>query len=81
MLFCFEITSSLYTVGLILIVYSIWTLLGYLLKWKHIFCSFQNAYHMKMTTNRINWEKIRKTDVYGVPTIFFIFGLALIIIQ
>lgn len=79
MLICFEITKSLYTIGLFSIVYGIWTLLGYLLKWKHIFCSFQNSYHNPMTPNRINWNIIEKKDAYGIPAIFFIGGIGVII--
>ncbi len=81
MLLCVTITKSLYTAGSIVIVFSIWTLLGYLLKWKHIFCSFQNAYHMSMTPNKINWSNIRKSDAYGIPAIFFILGLGLVFAQ
>lgn len=80
MLLCATITKSLYVAGSIVIVFSIWSLLGYLLKWKHIFCSFQNAYHMPMTPNKINWSIIRKSDAYGIPAIFFILGLGLIIV-
>jgi hypothetical protein len=59
------------------IAFSIWSLIGYKKKWKHIYCSFQNAYHQKMTPNNIQWHKIKKSDAYGVPFIFLIFGLAL----
>ena len=77
---CVGGTSSLYAVGLILIIFSLWTLLGYWLKWKHIFCSFQDAQRMKMTPNHISWDKIRKGDVYAVSATFFVLGLALIIV-
>ena len=81
MLICVGITRSLYTVGLFVIVYSIWTLLGYLLKWKHIFCSFQDAYRKPMTPNKINWNKVKKKDVYGIFAIFFILGIGIIIVK
>lgn len=73
-------TSSLYAVGLIVILFSLWTLLGYWLKWKHIFCSFQDAQRMKMTPNHIRWDQIRKGDVYAVSATCFVLGLALIIV-
>ena len=81
MLICAGITKSLYIFGTFLIVFSIWTLLGYLLKWKHIFCSFQNAYHKPMTPDKINWNKIKKKDVYGISAIFFFFGIGIIIVK
>ena len=59
--------------------FSVWSFIGYKKKWKHIYCSFQNAYHQKMTPNSIQWNKIKKSDAYGVPLVFFIIGLALLV--
>ena len=39
------------------------------------------AYHQKMTPNSIQWHKIKKSDAYGVPSIFLIIGLALLSIM
>lgn len=61
------------------IAFSVWSFVGYKNKWKHIYCSFQNAYHQKMTPNNIQWHKIKKSDAYGVPLIFLIIGLALLV--
>ena len=61
------------------IAFSIWSFIGYKLKWKHIYCSFQNAYHKKMTPNKIRWDQIRKTDAYGMPMVFLVLGTALLI--
>ena len=61
--------------------FSVWSFVGYTKKWKHIYCSFQNAYHQKMTPNNIRWSKIKKSDAYGVPFIFFIIGLALFVVM
>lgn len=46
--------------------YAAWTVLGYGLKWRHIYCSFQNAYHRPMTPDRVDWKWIRKSDVYVI---------------
>ena len=59
--------------------FSVWSFIGYKKKWKHIYCSFQNAYRQKMTPNSIQWNKIKKSDAYGVPLVFFIIGLALLV--
>ena len=64
--------------GMSFIAFSVWSYVGYKYKWKHIYCSYQNAYHQKMTPHAIHWQQFRKSDVYGVPLIFFIFGLALL---
>ncbi len=62
------------------IIFSIWSLIGYASKWRHIYCSFQNAYHKKMTPNSIQWHKIKKSDALGVPLFFFALGTALLIL-
>lgn len=60
--------------------FSVWSFVGYKNKWKHIYCSFQDAYHQKMTPNNIQWHKIKKSDAYGVSLLFFFFGLALLMV-
>ncbi len=62
-------------------IYSIWTFVGYKLKWRHIFCSYQNAYRKKMTPYFDSWEQIKKSDAYGVPLFFFLFGLVSLIVM
>ena len=56
-------------------IYSIWTFVGYKCKWKHIFCSYQDAYHAKMTPGAIDWDWVEKKDAYGVPLIFLVMSL------
>ena len=50
-----------------LLIFSIWSIIGYVLKWNHIFCSYQNDYHKKMTPNAVNWSKVKKRDAIGMP--------------
>ena len=57
------------------IAFAAWSFIGYKRKWKHIYCSYQNAYHKAMTPNAVNWNSIKKTDVYLVPLIFFLLGI------
>lgn len=68
-------------IGVGLLLYAVYSLAGYLLRWKHIYCSMQNAYHQKMTADHVDWSKIKKTDAYGVPVIFGLLGIALILIR
>ena len=75
----FEQIICIFSVGCI--TFSFWSFIGYKNKWKHIYCSFQDAYHQKMTPNSIQWHKIKKSDAYGVPSIFLIIGLALLSIM
>ena len=60
--------------------FSIWSFVGYKRKWKHIFCSYQNAYHQKMTPDLIRWQQIKKSDAYGIPLLFLFLGLAMLIL-
>ncbi len=62
------------------IIFSVWSFVGYKCKWKHIYCSYQNANHKKMTPNSVRWHRVKKRDAYGVPLIFFILGLMMLIL-
>ena len=64
--------------GMGLLLFAIYSFVGYKLRWKHIFCSYQNANHQKMTPDCINWNTVKKSDAYGVPAIFAILGVAAI---
>lgn len=66
----------LYIMGVSMIVFSIWSLVGYRRKWRHIYCSYQNAYHKEMTPHSVRWHQIKKSDAYGIPLIFLIMGFA-----
>ena len=57
------------------IAFAAWSFIGCKRKWTHIYCSYQNAYHKAMTPNAVNWNSIKKTDVYLVPLIFFLLGI------
>ena len=82
MLVCIAIwlEQMMYILSAGCIVFSMWSFIGYKCKWKHIYCSFQDAYHQEMTPKNIHWYKVKKRDAYGIPLIFFILGLVLLII-
>ena len=67
-----------YTMGIGMLIFALWSFIGYKRKWRHIYCSYQNAYHQKMTPHSVSWNQIRKGDAYGVPLIFFVLGLAML---
>lgn len=67
--------QKLTCVGLYMIAYAIWSFIGYRRRWKHIYCSYQNAYHQKMTPGDVRWQTIRKSDAYGVPLICLVVGV------
>ena len=53
--------------------------LGWKHKWKHYYCFCQNCRHIKMTPDRINWSEVKKSEAYGLPLIFFVFGTIMLI--
>ena len=59
---------------------SAWTFIGYKRKWRHIYCSYQNARHQEMTPRVVVWSKIPKREAYGEPLIFFVLGLAMLVV-
>ena len=70
--------SLFLSMGLGFLSYAAYTLIGYKLRWKHIYCSFSiphRARKWKMKTNNYNWKLISKADVYGVSIIFGLFGV------
>lgn len=71
----FILRNVFYVWSISMIVYAAWTFIGYKLRWRHIFCSYQNAGHRKMTPERIDWDRIEKYDAYGIPIFFFVMGL------
>ena len=78
LLFC-QTENVLLYMGTGFVLFSLYSFAGYKLRWKHIFCSYQNAYHKKMTPDRINWNLIKKADAYGTPIIFGILGVSMIL--
>lgn len=71
----------LLAMGIGCVLFAVYELVGYICRWKHIYCSYQNAYHQKMTPNNIRWHTVKKTDAYGISTIFGFLGIAMIIIH
>lgn len=67
--------AMFYTMSICMLAFAIWSLVGYHCKWRHIYCSYQNAYHKQMTPDSIRWHRIKKRDAYGVPIIFLVFGI------
>lgn len=70
----------LYIISISMFAFSIWSFVGYKCKWRHIYCSYQNAYRKEMTPHSIRWHQIKKSDAYGIPLMFFIMGFAMLCI-
>jgi hypothetical protein len=68
------------SMGLGFLLYAAYSLIGYKLHWKHIYCSFSIPRRAprgwKMKTNHYNWKSISKVDVYAVVIMCGLFGAA-----
>ena len=60
--------------------FALYYLVGYLLRWTHMYCVYQNAYHQKMTPDKVNWSEIKTSDAIGVPLIFMGFAIFAVIV-
>ncbi len=83
MLICIAVLPEkmLCILGTGFIVDAIWSFVGYKLKWRHVYCSYQNAHRKNMTPHSIRWHLIKKSDAYGAPLISLIIGLACLCIE
>ncbi len=65
--------------GLGCCLYVSYTIVGYKLRWKHIYCSYQSAHRQNMTPDNIRWGTLKKSDVYGVQIIFVVLGVVCLV--
>ena len=75
---CFYPEYAVYLMSGFCMGFSVWSLVGYKLRWKHIFCSYQESSHQSMTPHSVRWGQIRKSDAYGIPLIFAVLSLMLL---
>lgn len=73
-------TAKLLGYGAGCLFFALYYLVGYLLRWTHMYCVYQNDYHQKMTPDNVNWSEIKKSDAVGVPLIFAGFGVLFVIL-
>ena len=80
MLTFMQFFPSLYIASAFFLAFAVWSFTGYKRKWKHIYCSYQNAYHKPMNPSMICWDSVKKTDVYGVSLLFFFLGIVALLL-
>lgn len=62
--------TYLLSMGIGCCIWAAYDIIGYLRRWKHIFCSWQSASHKEMTPHHIQWRNIRKRDTF-IPAFLF----------
>lgn len=65
--------------GCAFLAYGLYDIIGYKCKWRHIYCSYQNANRRKMTPNHIHWDEVKKSDIYAMAAVMGVLGIAFII--
>jgi len=65
--------------GIGLVLLALYDLIGYLCRWKHLFCSYQNAHRRQMTPHKILWHTIKKSDICGGSAVWAFLGIAAIV--
>ncbi|MBU1093167.1 MAG: hypothetical protein KKH01_01755 [Firmicutes bacterium] len=65
----------------IMMIMGLYYLLGYIFKFRHIYCVFQNANNEKMSPNEIYWNTLSKKDLIGVPILLICIGVAGLILS
>ena len=73
--------TMLFVMALGILLDGIYNLVGCLCRWKHIYLCYQSMCHTKMTPTRIEWNRMAKKDVYGVPIVFIIMGIVGILVS
>ena len=77
--FIFKENVFLLLLGIDFILFAVHSLIGYVCRWKHIYCSYQHVHRKQMTPDNICWSKMKKSDAYGTPVIFVLLGIVIII--
>lgn len=62
--------------GIGILAFAIYELVSYLCHSVVYYCAYQNANHVTMTPENVNWGAVKKSDAYGIPAIFGILGTA-----
>ena len=65
--------------GCAFLAYGLYDIIGYKCKWRHIYCSYQNANRRKMTPNHIHWDEVKKSDIYAMAAVMGVLGVACIV--
>ena len=69
---------ALLGIGIGFLLLALYDLVGYILRWKHIYCSHQEAHREKMTPDDIKWHTIKKSEAFGLPAIGVFMGITFI---
>ena len=75
-----ELKLALLFMGISCFVYGLYLLLGYLMKWKSMFCTYQYIYHRELTPENPDWSTLPKFAPVIGPICYAVLGAALIVL-
>lgn len=73
--------GSVLVAGIGCLLFALYDLVGYRLRWRHIYCYIQDGKRLEMTPNNIKWYELDNDDIFGTPAILGFVGIAFIIIS
>ena len=66
-------------VGLLLL--AAWNTAGYFFRWRHVYCSWQNAKKQRMTPHDIRWGTVDRKEFFACVALDAVMGIAAIVVQ
>jgi hypothetical protein len=67
---------TLLYLGVAFFLFSLYNIVGTRLRWRHIYCAYQNGCRKKMTPEHIRWDDVSFSDKYGLPILFAVIAFA-----
>ena len=65
--------------GVVAFLYALHSLIGYICRWRHIYCSYQIMHREQMTPQDIRWQKVKRGEIYATSVIFGVLGIGMVV--
>ena len=67
--------------GVGFLLFAAWNTTGYFLRWRHVYCAWQNAKKQRMTPNDIRWGTVDRKEFFVCVALDAVMGIAAIVVQ
>lgn len=72
--------AEMLSLGLGMTCLGIYEIIGYRLRFRHIYCANQNLHRRKMTPDDCDWAAFPKSEGYGLPALEIFFGTVILVV-
>ena len=72
--------AGMLSLGLGMTCLGIYEIIGYRLRFRHIYCANQNLHRRKMTPDDCDWDTFPKSEGYGLPALEIFFGTVILVV-